>query len=109
MGNESKRLAANVFDATSYRATDEEIKVLAANMQLLQQRGLNKLNQRLMDGGRKIWDTFTEHNLAAKIARNHGPAAPILYEPEEEGLTRPPDLKITIGETMYWIQVLRAS
>lgn len=109
MKNENIRLAVSVFDATSYRTTDKEIKALAANMQLLQQRGLKKLNQRLMDSGRKIWDTFTEHNLTAKIARNHGPAVPILYEPEEEGLTRPPDLKVTIGETTFWIQVKNLS
>lgn len=109
MKTEKIRLAASVFEATSYRATDEEIKDLADNMRLLQQKGLNKLNQRLLDGGRKIWDTFTEHNLAAKIAKNHGPAVPILYEPAEEGLPRPPDLKIIIGETIYWIQVKNLS
>jgi len=104
MEGETRYLAATVFEAANYSATDEEINALAANMEVLELRGLSKLNQRLLQGGRKVWDTFTEHNFASKMARHHAPEVPILYEPPD-GLRRPPDFKIEIGGTIYWVQI----
>lgn len=104
MAGEARLSAEMVFESTNYAATDEEIKLLAANMDLLAGVGLAALNRRMLQGGRGIWDTFTEHNFAAKVARLHGGAIAIHYEPRD-GLRRPPDFKIDIAGTTYWVQI----
>ena len=51
-------IAKKIFSGTKYQATKEEIKRLTEDMILLKKRGLGKLNQRLIEGGRGIWATF---------------------------------------------------
>lgn len=104
MADEAKLSAEMVFESTNYAATDKEINMLAANMDLLAGVGLAALNRRMLQGGRGIWDTFTEHNFAAKVAKLHGGAILIHYEPRD-GLRRPPDFKIDIAGTTYWVQI----
>lgn len=97
-------ISRNIFEKTRYEATDEDIRKLSKNMILLERRGLTKLNQRLIEGGRKIWDTFVEHNFAVSIVSLLDPTVCICYEPSE-GLQRPLDFKITKNAVTYWIQV----
>lgn len=101
-------IANKIFKRIDYQASDVEIKSLAKNISLLEKKGLYKLNRRLIDGGRKIWDTFSEHNFAAILISYHRDKTHISYEPDE-GLHRPPDFKVVIGELTYWIQVKRLS
>ncbi|MCJ7774039.1 MAG: hypothetical protein MUP22_13005, partial [Desulfobacterales bacterium] len=81
---------------------------LSSNARILEDKGMTKLNLRLLEGGRKIWDTFAEHNFAVKLISHHKQNAEISYEPDE-GLRRPPDFKIVIDELTYWIQMKRLS
>jgi hypothetical protein len=97
-------ISRDIFEGTRYKATDADIRKLSQNIILLERRGLTKLNQRLIEGGRKIWDTFVEHNFAVSIVSLLGPNVCICYEPSE-GLQRPPDFKITKNAVTYWIQI----
>lgn len=74
----------------------------------LEKRGLDKLNKRLIEGGRKIWDTFAELNFAIKLISHLSPNIPISYEPKE-GLPQPIDFKVTLGKITYWIQMKNLS
>ena len=60
IGNFKRALevARKFFGGTKYQATKEEIKRLTENMILLEKRGLGKVKQRLLEGGRGIWTTF---------------------------------------------------
>ena len=82
----------------------EDIKKLADNIAILENRGLDKLNKRLIEGGRGIWATIAEHNFAVVLISRHCSAIPISYEPEIR-LQRPPDFKVEIGDIKYWIQM----
>src|SRR3990172_5023019 len=73
-------------------------------MVLLEQRGLCKLNKRLIDSGRGVWATIAEHNFAVILVSYHCPTIPISYEPDI-GSPRPPDFKVEIGNVTYWIQM----
>lgn len=101
-------IANGIFERTEYQASDSDIENLAKNMLLLERRGLSKLNSRLIDGGRKIWDTFSEHNFASILVSHISQEIPISYEPEN-GLQRPPDFKVAIGTLTYWVQVKNLS
>lgn len=96
-------IAEKLFAGTKYEATKEDIKRLANNMSLLEERGLSKLNQRLIDSGRGIWDTIAEHNFAVLLVSRHDSSVPISYEPDING--RPPDFKVEIGDITYWISM----
>lgn len=100
--------AKRVFAGARYQAIDEEVKSLAESMVLLEQRSLQKLNQRLLEGGRKIWDTFVELNFARALLLQHNPDIPVSYEPDI-GYLRPVDLKIELGAAVYWVQVKNLS
>lgn len=73
-------------------------------MTLLEKRELDKLNKRLIDGGRGIWATIAEHNFAVILVLRHSSTIPISYEPGI-GSQRPPDFKVEIGDITYWIQI----
>lgn len=92
-----------IFAGTRYEASEEEVKRLADNMALLEDRGLGKLNKRLVDSGKKIWNTIAEHNFAVTLVSLHSPTTTITYEPP--GLSRPPDFKVEMGGIVYWIQM----
>jgi hypothetical protein len=100
---ETKEIAKRIFTGRRYEPTDEEVGRLSKNIFLLREAGLHKLNKRLIEGGRKIWDTFVEHNFAAELVLLHGKAMKIDYEPED--LQHRPDLRIIYGERTYWIQI----
>lgn len=102
------KAASETFEGTKYNASDTDIVKLATNMEKLEERSMSKLNSRLLEGGRKIWDTFSEHNFAIKLISFHPKDVEIFYEPDE-GLRRPPDFKIVLGELTYWIQMKRLS
>ena len=102
------KFAFNLFEGTKYRVSDTEIKKLATNMTMLEDRGMTKLNRRLLDSGRKIWDTFSEHNFAVKLISYHHKPVRISYE-LDEGLQRPPDFKIELDGLTYGIQMKRLS
>jgi len=84
-------------------ASDEDVRRLADNMLLLDKRGLGKLNKRLIDSKEGVWATIAEHNFAIMLVSELCPAIPIDYEPE--GLRRPPDFRVQLGDTIYWIQM----
>jgi hypothetical protein len=101
-------IAERLLSSTKYKAGKNEMKKLAQNIKLVETRGLSKLNMRLCDGGRKIWDTFAEHNFAVKLLNSHSQDTPIKYEPEN-GFRRPPDFRVQIGEMMFFIQMKNLS
>jgi len=101
--NDYVSLARTIFAGTRYEASEEEVKKLADNMALLEKRGLGKLNKRLGDSGRKIWNTIAEHNFAIMLVSQHCSTTAISYE--LPGLRRPPDFKVKIGGITYWIQM----
>lgn len=102
------KAASETFEGSKYHTSDTDIVNLAANMKKLEERSMSKLNSRLLEGGRKIWDTFSEHNFAIKLISFHPKDVEISYEPDE-GLRRPPDFKIVLGELTYWVQMKRLS
>jgi hypothetical protein len=101
-------IANKIFEGTYYSASDKDIEILATNISILEKKGLGKLNRRLIDGGRNIWDTFSEINFATVLISNHNEEIPISYEPSEH-LQRPPDFRIEIGNLTYWIQMKKLS
>lgn len=105
---DSLEVSRKIFEGTRYKATADDIGDLSRNMILLEKRGLSKLNQRLIESGRKVWDTFVEHNFAASIVSVLDPTVSICYEPIE-GLRQPPDFKITKNSITYWIQIKNLS
>lgn len=100
-------IAKKVFEGTKYEPSDEEVAKLANNIALIRRRGLEKLNCRLLDGGRKIWDTFSEHNFAATLLNYHPEEHSISYQPPE--FQRPPDFGVLQDGLSCWIQVKRSS
>ena len=100
--------AFSVFEGTKYHASEADIQKLSSHIRIIEERGLTKLNLRLLEGGRKVWDTFSEHNFAVELLLNHKEKIPIEYEPEE-GLRRPPDFKIVVEGITYWVQMKRLS
>lgn len=108
MSLDCMKFATAVFENAKYQASDTDIKKLSSHAKILEDKGLIKLNRRLLDGGRKIWDTFAEHNFAVKLISYHKQNATISYEPDE-GLRRPPDFKIVLDGLTYWIQMKRLS
>jgi hypothetical protein len=77
------KFAKEVFEGTKYQASDIDIQKLSSNARILEDNGMTKLNHRLLEGGRKIWDTFAEHNFAVKLISYHNQKAEISYEPDE--------------------------
>ncbi|WP_024834016.1 hypothetical protein [Ruminiclostridium josui] len=73
-------IATMIFEGTKWDASDDEIKLLAQRLLVLEDRGLSKLNKRLMEGGKKIWDTFAEHNFCNELIQHNLSTTPILYE-----------------------------
>jgi hypothetical protein len=96
-------IGRKIFAGIKYEAAEENIKRLAGNMDLLERKGLSKLNKRLIEGGRGIWATIAEHNFAVILVSQHCSTISISYEPP--GLKRPPDFKVEIGGITYWIQM----
>lgn len=101
-------IATMIFKSTKWKASEEEIKILAQRLLALEERGLSKLNKRLIEGGKMIWDTFAEHNFCYELIQRNTFTTPILYEPNEvEGkiLNRPPDFVIQKEDSTFWIQM----
>lgn len=101
--SEATEIAKQVFEGTRYHPSEQDVEKLSNNILLLERHGLGGLNQRLLEGGRKVWDTFVEHNLAAELVTIHGSAIRISYEPPEEN--PPPDFKTTKEGITFRIQV----
>jgi hypothetical protein len=99
---EAEKLAIMVFEGTKYRPSTEDIEKLSGNILLLEEAGLGKLNKRLLEGGRKVWDTLIEHNLAAELILP-GVIRKIAYEPKD--FSPPPDFRIEKDNFTYWVQV----
>jgi len=108
MSSDFVKFATNIFEGTKYQASHTDIQKLASNMKILEDNDMSKLTRRLLEGGRKIWDTFAEHNFAVKLVSYHNQNAEISYEPDEN-LRRPPDFRIVKDELTYWIQMKRLS
>ncbi len=105
-------IAAMIFEGTKWAVSDEELKQLSNNILALERRGLSKLNKRLTEGGKKIWDTFAEHNFGYELIEYHPSNTPILYEPNDfqgRTLRRPPDFVIQKNDTTVWIQMKKLS
>lgn len=98
-------IARKIFGGIRYKVSEEDIKRLADNMALLEERGLESLNKRLIDSkkSKEILATISEHNFAVRLTSQHGPTIPISYEPPEQ--QRPPDFKVGMGKVTYWIQM----
>jgi len=104
--------ARRIFNGTRYEASDEDVKRLADNMLLLENRGLGNLNQRLLDSVKKvskIWETIAEHNFAVLLVSQHCSAINIRYEPDDLGLQQPIDFKVDMGDITYWLQMKKSS
>ena len=88
-----------VFDCTEYQASEEDIDALAENLKLLESRGFEKLNQRLLNarGHNKVFDTIAEHNFASILTRHLGESVEIEYEPRDYR-PRPVDFKFQMNE-----------
>ena len=97
-------IARKIFAGTRYEASEEDVKKLADNMALLEKRGLDKLNKRLIDSGKGVWAAIAEHNFAVILVSQHCSTIPISYEPDIQS-HRPPDFKVEIGDITYWIQI----
>jgi hypothetical protein len=108
MPQDFTKIATEVFEGTKYQPTNTDIQKLASNIRILEDRDMAKLNRRLLEGGRKIWDTIAEHRFAVKLISYQKQDAEISYEPDE-GLRRPPDFKVVLNELTYWIQMKRLS
>lgn len=107
-----KNIAIMIFEGIKRVVSDEEINQLSSHILALQSRGLSQLNKRLTEGGRKIWDTFAEHNLGYELVEYQPYNIPILYEPNEfEGRTlrRPPDFVLQKNGITFWIQMKNLS
>lgn len=104
--NSSKwiRDAITFFESLRYRPTEEELKKLSLNLRLLQEVGLSHLNRRLIEGGRKSWDTLVEHNFAVDLISAQPPNISIEYEPSTR-YKRPPDFVIALDNVTYFVQV----
>ena len=98
------RAAEQILESGNYQATKEAMRGLSDNIILLEQRGLDKLNQKLVSGIRNIWDIFSELNFAIALISQHGPKIPISYEPDETSI----DFRVEIGTVTHWIQVKRS-
>lgn len=101
-----------IFEGSKWDASDEEIKLLAQRMLELEKRGLSKLNRRLIEGGRNIWDTFAEHNFGYELIKHNPSTIPIFYEPNKfecKTLNRPPDFVIQKNGITFWIQMKKLS
>lgn len=98
-------VARRVFEGAHYETSDEDVIKLAANMALLEERKLGKLNQNLIKNVRQVWNFVAEHNFAVLLVSMHGPKIPISYEPDMGTQDRPPDFKVAIGDITYWIQM----
>jgi len=98
-------IARKIFGGIRYEVSEEDIKRLADNMALLEKRGLENLNKRLIDSkrSREVLATIAEHNFAVRLTSQHGPTIPISYEPP--GQPRPPDFKVGMEKVTYWIQM----
>ena len=107
-GSHSLIDSRKIFERTQYVASDEDIGDLSRNMMLLEQRGLAKLNQRLIDCPSSFWDTLVEHNFAVSMVSVLDSSDSICYEPTV-GLQRPPDFKITRNGITYWVQIKNLS
>jgi hypothetical protein len=105
--NEAMAIAIRIYEGKKYRFSDEDIEQLASHILLLEERGLGKLNKRLIKSGRKIWDTFVEHNFGSEIVSSLDPSVSISYEPIE--MQPPPDFKIEAYGITFWIQVKNLS
>jgi len=105
-------IATMIFEGAKWAASDEELKQLSNNILALEQRGLTKLNKRLIEGGTKIWDTIAEHNFGFELIEYHPSNIPILYEPNDyqgRALRRPPDFVIQKNNITFWIQMKKLS
>jgi len=103
------KFAIDVFADTKHQASDADIQKLASNARILESRGMSKLNRRLSEGGRKVRDTLAEHRFAVNLVSYHKQSVKISYEPDEDGLRRPPDFKIVSDDLTYWVQMKRLS
>ncbi len=96
--------AKNVFEKSKYKAIEEDIKRLATNMVLLEKRGLDELNKRLITArNNQVWDTIAEHNFAVMLVSQQSPTTVIDYELPAPG--RRPDFRVKIGNITYVVQV----
>lgn len=92
-----------IFERAKYQASEEDINKLADNIALLENRGLGKLNKRLIESDRKPWNTIVEHNFAVMLVSHHAATNPISYEPAD--IVPPPDFKVEMEDITYWIQM----
>lgn len=101
-------VATKIFEGTKWDASDEDISQLSQRLCEINNRGLSKLNRRLIEGGRKVWDTFAELNFCYELIENNLTSAIILYEPDEingKTLQRPPDFVLQKEGVTIWIQM----
>jgi hypothetical protein len=47
------KFANEVFEGTKYQASDTDIQKLSSNTRILEDKGMTKLNRRLLEGGAK--------------------------------------------------------
>ncbi len=103
----ARELATKVFKGSRWLASEENIDRLTRAVLLLEEKGLNKLNQNLVDNRRKVWDFVAELNFATELITYHGPSVLMEYEPD--GLNEPPDFKVQIGDLIFWLQMKKLS
>jgi hypothetical protein len=100
-------VATEIFSRTKCGPDGDDIALLAESMALLDAAGLQKLNQRLTQANRNIFDTIAEVNFAVMLLRYRG-ASGIEYEPPDYG-RRPIDFRITHKTAVIHLQMKRFS
>lgn len=106
------KVATKIYEGTKWSASDEDIYLLSQRLCMLECRGMSKLVKRLIEGGKKVWDTFAEMNFCYELFKHNAISTTILYEPDEvEGrkLQRPPDFVIPKEGITLWIQMKNIS
>ncbi|MCL9662340.1 hypothetical protein L2089_16770 [Paenibacillus hunanensis] len=87
---------------------EEEIQLLAKQMELLNQYGMNKVSEVLLQNAqgskRKVSDFIAEHNFAADLIR-YNPDGIYQYEPPE--YNRPPDFVLPRDNKTFYLQMKR--
>lgn len=91
---------------SSLAHSEQSIKQLARNMQVLRENNLDKINQRLQRSKKpmKILETLAELNFAISLISNNADMQ-ILYEPNE--FVKPPDFLVKFKNITYYMEVKR--
>lgn len=103
-------LSESILERTQIYSSDDEIKRLAEQMQLISEYGMDKLNTTLLDNtknsSRNFLDFIAEHNFGTDLIRFLGTNQ---WEYEPEGYKRPIDFVLRRPDRTYYLQMKNLS